>query len=166
VKTAGLTIQQNGKPLLVGEIARSAGIKPDTLRFYEKAGLMPKTQRTSSGYRAYGPEAVERLHFIRKAQALGFSLDQIKRILRLRQSGNVPCDYVIELAEQRLKETDQELRRLEQFRAALGRYVRHWKRTANHDACAATQFCNLIEEIDVRAASVPAKRRIRGSLKK
>ena len=159
-------MRQNGKRLLVGQIASLGGVKTDTLRFYERAGLMPKTERTAGGYRAYGPGAVERLRFIRKAQALGFSLDQVKRILRLRQSGSLPCDYVIELAEQRLKETDQELRRLKQFRAALGRYVHHWKRTANHDACAARQFCNLIEEIDVGAASLPANRRVRGSFKK
>src|SRR5215471_6661804 len=121
----------NGKRLLVGQIAQLAGVKSDTLRFYERAGLMPKTERTAGGYRAYGPDAVERLHFIRKAQALGFSLDQVKCILRLRQSRSLPCDYVIELAEQRLKEADQELRRLEQFRAALERYVHHWKRTAS-----------------------------------
>ena len=159
-------MQGNGRRLLVGQIARLAGVKPDTLRFYERAGLIPKTARTAGGYRAYGPDAVERLHFIRKAQALGFSLDQVKRILRLRQSGSLPCDYVIELAEQQLKETDLELGRLKQFRAALGRYVRHWKRTAKHDACAATQFCNLVEEIDVGAASLPANRRVSGYLKK
>ena len=159
-------MQQNGKPLLVGEIARLAGIKSETLRFYEKAGLMPKARRTPSGYRAYSQEAVTRLHFIRKAQALGFSLDQVKRILRLRQSGSLPCNYVIQLAEQRLKEAGQELRRLEQFRAALDRYVRHWKRTASHDACAATQFCNLIEEIDFALTKVHEHRRPRGSLKR
>lgn len=166
MKTPGVTIGQNGKPLLVGEIARLAGIKPDTLRFYERTGLLPRAQRTAGGYRAYGPEAVERLDFIRKAQSLGFSLDQVKRILRLRQSGSLPCDYVIQLAEQRLKEADQELRRLEQFRAALDRYVRHWKRTASHDACAATQFCNLIEEIDVAPTKVHENRRVRGSLRR
>ena len=148
----------------MAEIARLAGIKPDTLRFYEKAGLMPKTQRTPGGYRTYGQDAVKRLHFIRKAQALGFSLDQIKRILRLRQSGSLPCDYVIGLAEQRLKETETELRRLQRFRVALERYVGHWKRTANHDACAATQFCNLIEDIDVALTNLAPEHRARAIL--
>ena len=166
MKSAGVTVQQNGKPLLVGEIARLAGVKPDTVRFYEKAGLMPQTQRTPSGYRAYGKDAVKRLQFIRNAQAVGFSLDQVKRILRLRQSGSLPCDYVIQLAEQRLKEADRELRRLQQFRAALDRYVRHWKRTANHDACAATQFCNLIEEIDFALTNAEENHRARRSLKR
>src|SRR5262249_15356925 len=95
VKAAVAPMRQNGKKLLVGQIARLAGVKSDTLRFYERAGLMPQTERTAGGYRAYRPDAVERLHFIRKAQALGFSLDQVKRILRLRQSGSLPCDYVI-----------------------------------------------------------------------
>jgi DNA-binding transcriptional MerR regulator len=151
---------------MVGQIARIAGVKPDTLRFYERAGLMPKAERTEGGYRAYGLDAVARLDFIRKAQALGFSLDQIKRILRLRQSGSVPCDYVIELAEQRLRNAEQELRQLQQFCDALRRYVQNCKRTANPNACAANRFCNLIEEIDLTVTNVPANRRVRGSLKK
>lgn len=141
-------------------------MKPDTVRFYERAGLMPKTERTTGGYRAYGPDAVKRLHFIRKAQTLGFTLEQVRRILRLRQTGSLPCDYVIGLAEQRVKEADQELRRLERLRNALRGYIGHWKRTASPNACAATQFCNLIEEIDVEPGNPQENRRVGGSLKK
>lgn len=154
-------MEPNGKRFLVGHVARLTGVKPDTLRFYERSGLMPKTERTPGGYRAYGPEALARLQFIRKAQALGFTLDQVKRILRLRQAGNPPCDYVIRLAEERLKQTDQHLQQLTKFRDALGRYVRHCKRTVNPDACAATQFCNLIEQIDAELLKVPANQAIR-----
>lgn len=148
-------MQPNGKPLLVGQVARLTGVKPDTLRFYERSGLMPKADRTSGGYRAYGPQALARVQFIRKAQTLGFTLDQVKRILQLRQSGSPPCDYVIRLAEERLQQTEQELRQLEKFRDALGRYVRHCKRTVSPAACAATQFCNLIEQIDVDFPKIP-----------
>src|SRR5260370_41499711 len=110
---------------------------------------MPRVDRTAGGYRGYSPDAVERLRFIRKAQAVGLTLGQIKRILGLCESGKPPCNYVIELAEQRLNEAEQELTRLEKFCDALRGYVRRWKRTANPDACATTNFCNLIEELDL-----------------
>src|SRR5260370_37595416 len=110
---------------------------------------MPQADRTAGGYRAYSPDAVERLRFIRKAQSVGLTLGQIKRILGLRESGKPPCNYVIELAEQRLNEAEQELARLKRFCDALRGYVRPWKRTANPDACATTTFCNLIEHIDL-----------------
>jgi MerR family transcriptional regulator, Zn(II)-responsive regulator of zntA len=152
VKTANAPIQPNGKPLLVGHVARLTGVKPDTLRFYEKSGLMPKADRTSGGYRAYGPQALATVQFIRK----------VKRILRLRQSGSPPCDYVIQLAEERLQQTEQQLRQLQTFRDALRRYVRHCKRTVNPNACAATQFCNLIEQIDVDLPRVSGNQTVRG----
>ena len=158
-------MQPNGKPLLVGHVARLTGVKPDTLRFYERSGLMPKADRTSGGYRTYGAQALARVQFIRKAQTLGFTLDQVKRILRLRQSVSPPCDYVIQLAEERLQQTEQQLRQLEAFRDALRRYVRHCKRTVNPDACSATQFCNLIEQIDVNLPKVPGNQTVR-ALKK
>ena len=144
----------------VGNVARSAGVKPHTVRFYEKAGLMPQADRTAGGYRAYSPDAVERLRFIRKAQAVGLTLGQIKRILGLRESGKPPCNYVIELAEERLNQAEQELTRLEKFCDALRGYVKRWKRTANPDACAAMNFCNLIEEIDLDLGNPAKPRRV------
>lgn len=145
-------MNQNAKPLLVGQFARHAGVKADTVRFYERAGLLPRPERTAAGYRAYPPEAMNRLRFIRQAQALGLTLEEIKRVLRMRDSGALPCDYVIELAARRLREVERELTGLQVVRDSLRRYVRHWKRTANPDACAAAQFCNLIEEIELNLA--------------
>ena len=121
-----------------------------TQRFYERAGLLPRPERTATGYRAYPPAAVHRLRFIRKAQALGLSLDEIKRVLQMRDSGTVPCDYVIGLAERRLRGVERELAGLQVVRDALHRCLRHWKRTANPDACAAAQFCNLIEAVELK----------------
>lgn len=145
-------MNQNAKPLFVGQLARQAGVKSDTVRFYERAGLLPHPERTAAGYRAYPPKAANRLRFIRQAQVLGLSLGEIKRVLRMRDSGKLPCDFVIELAQRRLREVERELADLEGVRDSLRRYVRHWKRTANPDACAAVQFCNLIEEIELKLA--------------
>lgn len=87
------------KPLFIGQVAEAAGIKPDTVRFYEKVGLLPKPERAASGYRVYAQSAVKRVLFIRKAQALGFSLDEIQRILTLRAHGAEPCARVVAIAK-------------------------------------------------------------------
>jgi DNA-binding transcriptional MerR regulator len=147
----------------VSDLALSAGIKPDTVRFYEKLGLIPKPNRTVSGYRTYPPDTVKRVRFIRRAQALGFTLAEIGQILRLRESGKPPCDSVIRMAEDHLRATDRELAKLKSFRDALFRYVRQWKRMANPDVCAASTFCNLIEELVIEGIDVqrPAPRRRR-----
>lgn len=140
--------------LSIGELARLGGVKADTVRYYERQGLLPAPERTAAGYRQYAPDAVARLRFIRKAQALGLSLDEIKRVLRLRDSGKLPCDYVVELAARRLRNVEQELAELATFRDALRGYLRRWKRAANPDVCAAAQFCNLIEESEIESAPV------------
>jgi len=152
-------MELNNARQLVGNVARRAGIKAHTLRFYEKAGLMPRPSRTAGGYRAYSPEAVERLQFIRKAQAVGLTLGQIKRILNLRESGEPPCQYVIDLAEQRLAEAERELAELKKFCEALRGYVRRWKRTINPKVCSTKKLCNLIEELDLDLASLGKPRR-------
>jgi DNA-binding transcriptional MerR regulator len=150
----------NKKRLLIGRLARLAGLSTDTVRFYEREGLLPKAERTAANYRVYPPEALARLQFIRKAQALGLSLEETKRVLRVRDSGNLPCDFVIELAERRLREVEKQLGELHMFRESLRRYVSRWKRAANPDACAATQFCNLIEEVEIQHR--PAMQRVVG----
>jgi len=71
--------------LLIGELARLAGVKRDAVRFYERSGLLARPVRSANGYRAYDETALARLRFIQKAQSLGFSLDEVKRILSLRE---------------------------------------------------------------------------------
>src|SRR5436309_5433385 len=95
----------NEKPLLIGRLAKLSGVRPDTIRFYERSGLLPKPQRLASGYRTYDDAALKQVRFIRKAQSLGFSLDEIQRIMNLRGHGREPCHYVIRMAETTLSET-------------------------------------------------------------
>ena len=73
------------RPLTIGRLARRAGVGIDTVRFYERARLLPRPVRTASGYRTYGDADVERLRFIRRAKALGFTLDDIAELLTLSQ---------------------------------------------------------------------------------
>src|SRR5216117_1854849 len=105
----------NEKPLLIGRLAKLSGVRPDTIRFYERNGLLPKPSRTASGYRVYDAAALNQMRFIRKAQALGFSLDEIQRIMNLRGHRKETCRSVVAMAEATLSETQAKLKDLQQF---------------------------------------------------
>lgn len=136
---------QHDKPLLIGQLARLAGVKPDSVRFYERSGLLPKPQRLASGYRAYDKWALRRLRFIKQAQSLGFSLDEIKRILSLRGEGKTTCRCVLAIAEATLSETENKLKELQRFRNALKRNVENWRTVNRSGGQMAAEFCALIE---------------------
>jgi len=110
----------NEKPLLIGRLAKLSGVKPDTIRFYERSGLLPKPQRLASGYRIYDNAALKQVRFIRKAQSLGFSLDEIRRIMNLRGQGKETCRCVISMAEATLGETETKLKELPQIQRHAG----------------------------------------------
>ncbi len=88
----------------IGEIAKSAGVTPDTIRYYEREGLLPLADRTPSGYRNYGPEVVEDLQFIKKAQALGLRLSAVREVLEISAGGKPPCEHVRATVSARLTE--------------------------------------------------------------
>lgn len=129
--------------LLIGQLARSAGVKSDTVRFYERSGLIARPARTAAGYRVYDGTALKRLRFIKKAQSLGFSLEEIKRIVSLRGRGAETCKCVIAMAEATLAETELKLNELQRFHEGLKQNVKRWKREPRSRAGA--EFCTLIE---------------------
>ena len=135
------------KPLLIGQLARLAGVKPDSVRFYERSGLLPKPDRSAGGYRIYDPAALNRLRFIKQAQALGFSLDEVQRILRLQGQGSATCRSVLAIAEATLEETEIKLKALRKFRDSLAANVKRWRKLPARRKCAA-EFCDLIESSD------------------
>ncbi len=128
----------------IGEFAEKGGVTVQTIRFYERRGLLPKPPRRESGYRVYGDADLRRLLFIRQAKALGFSLDEIREILRMRERGQLPCAKVLRVAEQHLKTIERQVRQLSQFRDELRRAVRQWKRSEQQQL-SADAFCALIE---------------------
>lgn len=138
-----------GKEFFIGQLAKEAGVSTDTIRYYERIRLMPRPGRNTSGYRIYNLDTVTRISFIQKAQALGFSLEEIKDVLDLRGTGKLPCETVIQMAEFRLAGIEQQLATLSVLRDSIRKYIRRWKRQSNNKACAASQFCNLIEEIEI-----------------
>ncbi|HET9872688.1 MAG TPA: heavy metal-responsive transcriptional regulator [Propionibacteriaceae bacterium] len=102
--------------LRVGELAAVVGLSADTIRYYERAGLMPKPDRTPTGYRAYGADAVDRLRFIQGAQRLGLRLRDIADLLAIRDTGTCPCEPAEQLLRRRLVELDSEIARLAALR--------------------------------------------------
>jgi MerR family transcriptional regulator, copper efflux regulator len=100
----------------IGDVAHQAGLTTTTIRYYEDIGLVPPPDRAPNGYRDYGPEAVERLRFIRDAQDSGLSLSDVASILELRGQGESTCHHVIELMERHLADVDRRIERLQASR--------------------------------------------------
>ena len=109
--------------LTSGQLAKKSGVGVETLRFYEREGLLTKPARTVSGYRQYPAEAVERVQFIRRAQLLGFQLKDIKELLALRENPDANSGEVREKAVAKLADIDQKIKDLEAMKAELSRLV-------------------------------------------
>lgn len=107
------------KTVTIGALARSAGVGADTVRYYEREGLLPKPARTASGYRTYAPDAASRLRFIRRAKDLGFSLGDIRDLLALSSDRDHGVHGVRQRAQARLDEVEQRLRELRRMQRGL-----------------------------------------------
>jgi MerR family copper efflux transcriptional regulator len=105
--------------LSIGQVARRAGVGVETVRFYEREGLLEGPPRRASGYRQYSEEVVKRLHFIKRAQQLGFSLKEIAELLLLRVDAQTSCDEVKQRTEAKIAEVERKLVELQHMRQAL-----------------------------------------------
>ena len=103
----------------IGELADRLGVTTKTVRFYESIGLLPDPARTPSGYRDYAETDAERLTFIKTAQRLGLSLDEIREIIALRDRGQQPCGYVAAVLRRQVAELDRRIREMRQLRDEL-----------------------------------------------
>lgn len=103
----------------IGELAAEAGVTTKTVRYYESIGLLAPPERTEAGYRAYEADAIDRLVFIRDAQASGLSLAEIHSILELKDAGRSTCEHTKALLARHLDELDAQIDRLEQTRVEL-----------------------------------------------
>jgi MerR family transcriptional regulator, copper efflux regulator len=127
--------------LKIGEVSKQSGVGVEALRFYEKSGLLDRPSRTYSGYRVYGAEVLERLAFIKRAQALGFSLDEIRRVIEDARKGESPCEEVREIVRRRMAELDERLRELHRYREELKCTLDEWDKVGR----APGHICGLIE---------------------
>jgi MerR family copper efflux transcriptional regulator len=107
--------------LTIGELAKRGGVNLETVRYYERKGLLPKPPRSASGYRSFPPDAVRRLRFIRQAQELGFSLKEIEELLALRAAPGSTLADVRERAAAKIEDIDGKIKRLRAMREALVR---------------------------------------------
>ena len=112
--------------LTIGRVAALAEVSPDTIRYYERLGLLPKPLRTPAGYRLYAGPIVHRLDVIRSAQKFGFSLGEIARFLRVRESGGKPCGEVRAAAERMLHAVDQQIAELKATRKRMTHTLQAW----------------------------------------
>lgn len=135
---------ENGKNgvLRIGELARAAGISADTLRHYERKGLL-KPRRSANGYREYPAHAVERIRMIRSALALGFQLDDLAGVFKVRDSGGAPCRQVRDLASVKLNEVESLVQRLIAIRNELRGLLEEWDQRL--DSTAADEPARLLE---------------------
>ncbi len=105
----------------IGELARASGCKAETIRYYERIGLIPRPDRRPSGYRAYGAADVQRLRFVRHGRALGFSLDAIRELLALADQPNRDCAAADRLCSAQLEEIREKIHALQRLEAELAR---------------------------------------------
>ena len=107
--------------LQIGEVAKRAGVSIDTLRYYEKVKLLQKPARSSGGFRLFAPEHIDRVRFIKQAQELGLSLEEIKRLLAT--GGAEECRRVCDLLKAKLSELDERFKAMKEFRRVLTRHL-------------------------------------------
>jgi DNA-binding transcriptional MerR regulator len=116
------------RSLRSGDLALAAGVSTDTLRHYERLGILKKPPRTDGGYRAYPADALDRVNLIRNALASGFTLRELTTILRVRNGGGAPCQQVAELAREKVGQLEIQITQLVLLRDSLKLTVREWDR--------------------------------------
>ena len=151
--------EQLRQMLKIGEVSNLSGIGIEALRFYEKSGLLDKPERTNSGYRMYDTGVLERLAFIKQAQVLGFSLDEIKQIIDEKRAGKNPCAEVRELVRLRLQELDERMQEMQRYRQELAATLDEWDEVGVSEG----HICGLIEgsnlERSITQTKSPRKKR-------
>jgi DNA-binding transcriptional MerR regulator len=146
--------------LTIGDLAEQVGVTPDTLRYYERLRLLPPPPRSNGGYRLYEPAVAERVAFIRKAQALGLTLDDVREVLRIADAGTPPCEHVRAALGRRLGEVEARIADLEELRHTLAGALRRSQSQPLARSC----VCDIIESQEVPrrdAHRATARRRIR-----
>lgn len=137
------------KQLTVGKLAKSIGLSAKSIRYYEKEKLIPRAARSTAGYRLYGPDVVARLRFIQKAKAIGFSLDDIRRILQLTDKGKPCCEQVFAWSDRKIRELDEQIKFLTGLKKKVQHYQRRWQQERQASRFPEADICGLIEEVEL-----------------
>ena len=133
--------------LSIGDLARATGVSVETIRYYERIGLLPAPPRTAGNYRIYGPGHQQRLSFIRRSRDLGFAVEQVRALLGLADQTDHDCREVDAMAQRQLVEVERKIEDLTALRAELHDLVDHCSRSTVAD-------CRIIQAL---AATTPSK---------
>jgi MerR family copper efflux transcriptional regulator len=110
-----------------GPLAKAAGVSPDTIRHYERIGVLPRASRTQSGYRVYPASALERVLVVQRALRIGFTLAELAEVLKARDAGGAPCQRVYQLAQEKLKGIADDIVVLKRIERSLKKVLSDWK---------------------------------------
>lgn len=141
LKRAGSPAELTAGSLKIGEVSRLSGVGIEALRFYEKNGLLDRPGRTYSGYRMYDESVLERLSFIKKAQVLGFTLDEIRELIDHKRAGENPCEHVRAKVKGRLSDLNDRIEQMIQYRDELAGALDEWEKMGESPG----HVCGLIE---------------------
>ncbi len=153
----------NPTPITIGTLAERSSVGVETIRFYERQGLLPKPARTVSGYRSYPEDAVERVRFIRRAKELGFTLEEIGELLALKVSHGKSCESVRQRALDKVTDIDKKMRDLRKMRRALDALVQRCSGHEGIDDCTILDALShgttpLVRSTPSRPAKPPKRR--------
>jgi DNA-binding transcriptional MerR regulator len=127
----------------IGELAEQAGISTKAIRYYEQIGILTPPARTASGYRSYDQATLGRLSFVRAAQAVGLTLDEIRQVIAFRDDGQAPCAHVTDLLRRHAADLDARIRELQKLRGELRQLARR-AATLDPAHCPPEQVCHII----------------------
>lgn len=128
--------------LTIGRLAKEAGVNLETVRYYERQGLMPRPSRTPSGYRMYPAEDIRRLKFIKRAQELGFSLREVRELISLRVSATATTATLRTRAEEKIADIEAKIKTLESMKESL------CKLTQSCRGCGPVSECPILDSLD------------------
>ena len=137
--------------LKIGQLAKRTGLAVGTLRYYSDLGLLQPVQRGDNGYRYYSTNAVKQVEFIKKAQALGFTLEEVKQILDVRDRGEIPCSLVQSLLDNKIEQLQIQIQQMTLFKAELEEYRTAWKNSEPKPD--SQEVCPLISSVSLNASS-------------
>ncbi len=140
--------------LLIGDVVERTGLTAPTIRYYESIGLLAAAPRSATGYRRYSDTTVEELRFIKKAQSLGFSLEEIGEILTLSRAGDTPCSHVLDLSRRHLGAIEERIQQLTRFRDQLASELAKWDGKREPTCRGLCQIISSAEERETDARSV------------
>jgi DNA-binding transcriptional MerR regulator len=145
----------------IGEVSKLSGVGVEALRFYEKSGLLDAPGRTYGGYRSYREDVLERIGFIKQAQVLGFTLDEIRQLIEHKRNGESPCSKVRAVVRRRLDELNERIAQMIQYREELSAELAEWDEAEELEGhvCGLIEGSNIEHGIDARGMKPNKNRR-------